>query len=284
MVYSFEDGIKQGNRNMFAVAVIGLIAAVTVLLFTAINQVSAAGNVVVTPTNEASHGWLRTESGGGTISYVSSPGAMGLSALQFSTTADNTSYTRFRNNITNVSLSSLTTLSYKTKQVSGTSATAAVNLRLYVDRDANGTYDDVLVYEPYYNATLTTEWQTWNITQNTGYWWSNNGFTYSGKGGVSAGSNATNFTLSDVVAQYSSAQVDEFGLGTGTDNPSWVVQADALTINDTTYNFESGALSPVATNKEQCKNGGHLNFQAAYKNQGQCVAAVQSNENSKHNR
>jgi len=55
----------------------------------------------------------------------------------------------------------------------------------------------------------------------------------------------------------------------------------SATVNTTSFNFVE-AVAPTA--KEECKNGGWMNFQTSYKNQGQCVAAVVSNENSKHNR
>lgn len=50
------------------------------------------------------------------------------------------------------------------------------------------------------------------------------------------------------------------------------------------YNFVEPEMPEEATTKEECKNGGWMNFQAGYKNQGQCIASVVSSENSRHNR
>lgn len=50
------------------------------------------------------------------------------------------------------------------------------------------------------------------------------------------------------------------------------------------YNFVAPELPEAATAKEECKNGGWMNFQADYKNQGQCIASVVSSENSRHHR
>lgn len=47
-------------------------------------------------------------------------------------------------------------------------------------------------------------------------------------------------------------------------------------VNETSYDFTKPG------NKDQCKDGGYENF--GYKNQGQCVADVQSSSNSKHHR
>lgn len=43
-------------------------------------------------------------------------------------------------------------------------------------------------------------------------------------------------------------------------------------------------ILPGASSKDQCKQGGWQDFGQQYKNQGQCVAATQSNENSRHHR
>lgn len=53
----------------------------------------------------------------------------------------------------------------------------------------------------------------------------------------------------------------------------------SASVNSTNYNF---VAAPAPTNKDQCKNGSWQTL--GFKNQGQCVASVQSNENSKFNR
>jgi hypothetical protein len=174
-------------------------------------------------------------------------------------------------------LTSIGNLSYRTKQISPTQSNAAAHLRLYVDLDGDGMTDDELVYEPFYNGALASNWQTWNITQSSGLWWSKSGRTYNGKGGVSGGSTTTNFTLSDVVAEDADVQVDQYGLGTGPSMTGWTVLADALKVNDTTYNFEINEPTvPLSVN--DCKENGWEAF--GFKNQGQCVSFVTSNANA----
>lgn len=48
----------------------------------------------------------------------------------------------------------------------------------------------------------------------------------------------------------------------------------STTASTTTYDFE--LREARATNKDECKNGGYMNFSANYKNQGQCVSSVVS--------
>jgi hypothetical protein len=236
----------------------------------------------VTPTD--SHGWYVQAATGGAVEYVDADGAMGTGAVQFTTVNDG-DYTRFKNDV-NVKLADVDNLSYMTKQVSGDSSLAAANLRLYIDNDGDGNFNDVLVYEPYYNGTLTSDWQTWDGA--AGYWWSNSQLTYNGHTTTGAGSYLTNFQLSDVLNDKPNTTVLSVGLGTGTSNNPWVVQADALTLNDNTYNFEKTAAPVKVTvaNKDECKGNGWKDVYArdgsAFKNQGACVSYVASNGKSQH--
>ena len=71
--------------------------------------------------------------------------------------------------------------------------------------------------------------------------------------------------------------VGGFGVNQGSGNPALTASADALTIGiegDTTvYDFEP---YQVATDKDQCKNGGWQTVKRAdgssFKNQGDCVS------------
>jgi len=280
-VYKLETGIVhiRSKAKQFANKFTFGIAAGVASLSLAIIPLASAATTVVTPSNPG--GWYIQGGTGGTVSYVSATGAMGNGAVEF-TTNTATDYTRFKNDI-NTKLSDITSLSYMTNQVSvpeGSETTADVNLRLYVDNDNNGTVDDVLVYEPYYNAeqVITPGWQTWNVSQSTGFWWSNNNLTYEGHTTTGAGGYDTNFHLSSVLHDWQDANVVSIGLGTGTDNAPWTVQADALTVNDTTYNFETDPATVTATNKDQCKGSGWHNVTdsngKSFKNQGDCVSFV----------
>lgn len=265
-----------------------LLSALTgsTLVLVAVPVMAAAAPSTVTVTPTSNHGWQQpvpvSQYNGGTVNYVAAngAGALGSGAVEFFTPND-ASYTRLRKDA-NQNVSAINNLSYITKQISAPASaanTAAVNLRLYIDTDGNGVFDDVLVYEPYYNAPVAPGWQTWNISQNAGFWWSNNNVTYNGHTTSGAGSYATNFHLSDVVTQFPSAKVVSIGLGTGDGNLLWKVQADKLTVNEVTYNFEQD--KPVSpTDKDKCKDGGFKNFQTEYKNQGECVKAALALERS----
>lgn len=221
------------------------IAAGVASIGLAIIPMAAAANTVVTPSNP--QGWNNLDTGtAGTVQYVPSSGGLGSGALEF-TTPNGSDYTRFRNDTINMKVSDITSLSYMTNQVSapGQESTADVNLRMYIcttGTDCDGGFNDVLVYEPYYNNAQQViqpgQWQTWSISQSTGYWWSNSKLTYNGHTTTGAGSYATNFNLSDVVTSYPDAQIYSVGLGTGTSNSPWTVQADGVQINSTTYDFE----------------------------------------------
>lgn len=68
-------------------------------------------------------------------------------------------------------------------------------------------------------------------------------------------------------------------------NPVFAVDPDYSGVYVPAVQFNAVGAQPVkATNKDQCKDGGWKNFQTAYKNQGECVASVQSSPNSKLNR
>lgn len=81
----------------------------------------------------------------------------------------------------------------------------------------------------------------------------------------------------------------DFGAWKSTAKPVYAV----ITVNDVTTEITpltepNGVLFSdlvfTASDKEACKNNGWKLFTANYKNQGQCVAAVVSNDNSKHRR
>jgi hypothetical protein len=264
------------------------LSAITALAFAFVASpvARALSYTVVAPSSM--NGWYMVPGTGGITNFVTSAGALGSGAVQF-TTVTNDDYTRLKKDVS-LKLSDMSVLSYQTKQVDVpdyASGYAAASLRLYVDLNNDGIYDldngdDVLIFEPYYTAPVTAGWQTWNA--GAGYWWSGMEMTYNGHHSVGAGGYDTNFQLSDVVADYANATVKTVGLGTGNWNAPWVVQADALTVNNTVYNFEKIAPVSELTDKDQCKNGGWQGFEMTFKNQGQCVAYVVSSQNSKHHR
>lgn len=295
--YNVSSGNVKHKSNLrrlasrLSVSIFASAAAIGIVAPTAL----AATNVVV--TDSSPKGWVKTGVNGGTINYVASAGATGTGAAEFTTPTD-PSYTRLKKTV-DVNVASITNLSYDTKQVSAPDSaktTADVNLRLYISTtggsgSCGAGFDDVLVYEPYYNnveqVITPSNWQTWTTSQSNGYWWSNCGVTYSGHVPVpgAAGGYDTNFKLSDVVAQYPSAKVVSLGLGTGDFNSPWVVQADNLVLNTTAYNFENETSRVVVTSKDQCKDNGWKNVTDAnghtFKNQGDCVSFVATHGKNK---
>ena len=287
MVYTQEGVIKDSKpwgRMMAAGA-----AAVT-LAVAMFASAFAATSVAVMPTDIATSntgGWWKYGDGSATI-VNTADGDM----LRLDTSALD-SYIRVKNEAVDMNLQDLSTLSYQTKQVNvspSSSLVSSATLRLFIDTDGNGTQDDVLVYEPYYqNATqpIDTSLQTWDA--KSGFWWSSDGDMYGSLGGPGAGSYATNFTIADVLAVYPSAKILAVNLGSDNNsNSTFVVDADMLTINDTIYDFELPETKPQVLSAQDCKNGGYNNVATKegkdFKNQGACVSYVQANSNASFKR
>lgn len=224
-----------------------LLFVVQLLTVFTIPSAFAAGTVVVTPTNQ--QGWTSATNDGGGVAYMTATGApQGNGALQLTTTSSNTSRASVTHSL-DVALNQITSLSFKTKQVAAAdTVNGNITMRINVDTTGDGSYDDQLMYEPYYNGfngTTMSGWQNWNVTQ--GKFWSNNDKTYNGLGGVSAGSYASNFTLADVLHDYPNAKVTGIVVSMGTWNPSQTVLADSVNVNDTTYDFDPTPM-PVPAN------------------------------------
>lgn len=272
-------------KLLSAVAAAGLLTLVTV----AQPVLAVASTVVVTPSD--TQGWSTADTrANGHVDYVADADTpYGDAALSLKT-GDATSGTSQDKaqylHEANVPLSQVTSLSYHTKQVSASFVAGLPSYQLLVDVD--GTVGDnqgftTLVYEPYNNfgnaAVQQNMWQSWDV--DAGTFWSSKSV-----GGLTAGGGGAPFySLSDVLTLNPNARVIGFGVNVGSNNPNWDTRVDGVGFNDTTYDFELVAPKPVKpTDKDQCKDGGWKNFQTVYKNQGQCVASVVSNDNSKHNR
>jgi hypothetical protein len=72
-------------------------------------------------------------------------------------------------------------LEYSTLRVSSAHAAQQITLTFNIDynlTDMDSSFQDRLVYEPYYTQTVVTGvWQTWNTldSMNTGNWWATGG-------------------------------------------------------------------------------------------------------------
>jgi hypothetical protein len=88
-------------------------------------------------------------------------------------------------------------------------------------------------------------------------------------------------SYADALAKYGSYEVTSLQLvtdaGWAAQDGEQTVSIDNTKINDTLYTYEI----PVATDKEQCKNGGYKNYTDqngnSFKNQGQCVSSTVKN-------
>lgn len=178
-------------------------------------------------------------------------------------------------------LDSIAALVYSTYRTSGSSA-LAISLQLDWDpnaADADTSFQGRLVYEPYFtHAVQTGVWQTWNTQDNAaaGNWW----FTRAAYQPVCSQANPC--TWAEVLSAFPNAGIRAGigGLILKAGGP-WVGgfegNVDALTIGDTTYDFE--ATAPRPTSKEQCKNGGWRNYSnPGFKNQGECVSSFGTEE------
>jgi len=265
--------------SLTALLALALVAPTTATMF-------AGPTVVVSPANE--RGWTSVPPGadtrpGGAVNFVfDSTAPSGKGALQLTTDATTAAKAQYMH-AASVPLADVTDLSYYTRQVSASFAEGEASYQLPVclggvtGTTCNGF--TTLVYEPYENPGLGTPggvvipnvWQKWDVSG--GQFWSSRTATGGGSCNTVAGAGGAPFyTLAGLKAACPNAVVVGFGVNVGTFNPSYNVYTDLFQFNDTTYDFEP---YEVATNKDQCKNGGYLtvkrNDGSGFKNQGDCV-------------
>jgi hypothetical protein len=249
--------------------------------------VSAAQSNVVTPANPGA--WTFTEFAGGTVDFASNPagpGGTGDESLLFTAGDYPSGADAISRDFAGLKISDIDTLTYSTYVTSFTSGQAPY-LVLNVDKDADGTCDTTLFFEPVYqnggyagdtvpdqgDVVLNT-WQTWNAA--AGGWWDipdTDGPVYPGDTDAFAHFGPPVHTLATIAAENPDAVIcNDPAYGTFSISAGYGVAvtayADNLTIaangDSTSYNFE------VSTSGD-CKNGGWKAL--GYKNQGQCIAA-----------
>lgn len=245
-------------------------AAIATLAMSGI--VSAATTVVVTPAHQ--QGWSEAATNaGGDVNFVVDASAPGGAALQLTTDGTNAARAQYMHAASG-SLSSVTELSYQTKQNSGPPE-AAPSYQLVVDLNgaAAGGFT-TLVYEPYWNGFVVPgTWQTWDV--DAGMFWSSRSFA-EGTCVVTAGSGGPPFySLAGLQAACPNAIVLGFGVNVGTYNPNYDVETDLVNFNGTTYNFQT---TNEPSSKDACKKGGWQNLTDdegdPFRNQGQCIKYV----------
>ena len=249
-----------------------VLAAFAVVLAIGAGTAVAASTVVVTPAN--TQGWTTADTRpGGSVGYVTDATApAGIGALQLTTDSTNAAKTQYMH-AADTPLTSVGALSYATKQNSASFAQGDPSYQLAVNLTGSGGFT-TLVYEPYWNGTVTQgSWQTWDVGQ--GRFWSSKTVTCS-NGTIAAGAGGPPlYTLADVAAACPGAVVVGVGVDVGTYNPSYDVETDLVAFAGTTYDFEP---YQVAASKEACKQGGWATLSRAdgssFKNQGDCIQYV----------
>lgn len=207
------------HRHISPAAV--MIVVILLLITTSVTLVSAA-TVPVTPANvlqitqplsagqvavyvTRGNTSLNPENSTARYTFVSGPGTppMGGGSLHMPTGSGTGAGNGGRvwvanSDLDGTLLSAIPTLSYSSYVVSNGSGFTAPSLNLYVDLNNNGVWefstDALLVYEPYWNGTVSLNtWQSWNAA--TGRWWDARSKVASGAGG-----GVCNRTLAQIVA------------------------------------------------------------------------------------
>lgn len=247
---------------------------------------SAGPTIVVTPTNQ--QGWSTADTRpGGTVSFVvDSSAPSGVGALQLTTDATTAAKAQYLH-AASIPLADVNDLSYYTRQVNaplfpGADPSYQLIVCLAGVTPSGCAGFTTFVFEPYENPGLGTPggvvipdaWQKWNVS--AGQFWSSRSYTDGGSCTVVAGAGGAPFyPLAVLKTMCPNAVVEGFGVNIGSNNPSYNVYTDLFNFNGTTYDFEP---YEVATNKDQCKNGGYVNAKRAdgssFKNQGDCIQYV----------
>lgn len=265
---------------------IAIAAVFATSMYLSISASAAPETVVVTPTNM--QGWSQgsTNLTGSTefTEEFGAPADYGNGSLKLTTT-DSSAKAQFVHGVpSGTTLAEINDIAYQTYRSADQSTgsdvqVAAVNVA--IDKNG-GTLEagdfSTLVFEPVYQTSQGSiendRWQEWD-GGNESIWWSSNP--------VGGAPNRDTFVpLSTLKTENPDATVLGFGVNQGSGNPGIVSGVDAVTFGGVTYDFEVKAIAP--STKDECKNGGWETFATEYKNQGQCVASVQSSENSKHRR
>jgi len=277
--------MKSRNTWILAFALMATLGLMVVLPLTPV--FSAASTIVVTPTNQ--QGWTTADTRpGGDVNFVVDASApAGNGALQLTTDATTAAKAQYLH-AANTPLANVTELSFYTRQISGPLyADPSYQLPVCLGgfttpptpaNPSGCTGFTTFVFEPYQNNGTGTPspvivpniWQQWDV--DAGQFWSSRNYS-SGTCTVVAGAGGPPFySLATLQAICPSAVVVGFGVNIGTFNPSYDVYTDLVNFNGTTYDFEP---YEVATNKDQCKNGGYNNVKRAdgspFKNQGDCI-------------
>jgi hypothetical protein len=277
--------------------IVALAFAVLVAAFasTQFNQIRAfayaCSSQVVTETDIArqaentppTRNWVyytRTPTSVGTFRSGPDTPPLGVGSFELATPTGVDKGTLFNFDHVGTPLSSIDGISYSTYRTAGSAQqVAALNIQVDANGDAPGGFT-TLVFEPVYNtaqgSVVSGQWQPWDAYDGgNAIWWSSNP--------ISGAPNRDTFvSWSTIVNMNPDAVIlGGFGVNQGSGNPALITAVDALHLSYgggddavcVTYNFEPYR---VATDAEQCKNGGWQALRRAdgsrFKNQGDCVS------------
>ncbi|QYG94718.1 hypothetical protein HC251_21295 [Iamia sp. SCSIO 61187] len=163
---------------------------------------------------------------------------LGTGSLQLTTVTGSEKVFLFNYDHIGTDLGDVDDISYSTyRQAGSAQQVAALNLQVDYNGAAAGGFT-TLVYEPVYNnatqPVVTGVWQDWSA-DGSGRWWSTQPIN-----GQGAGATVANFrTWDQIVANNPDAVIlGGVGVNQGSGNPGLVSNVDALTFDETTYDFE----------------------------------------------
>jgi len=251
-----SDAIEEGRQTLKTrIRAAATLAAIGAALVATAAASASGTRVVVTPDTST---WAQDDTRpGGAVAFTTALGApagFGTGALELTTDATNEAKAGlYTHTMAGTKLADLGALSYWTKQAAASCACGDASFQLQVDVDGtpgDGTGFTTLVYEPYWNGTVTPgAWEQWDVSG--GEFWSSRTTPDLGNGQLTgmAGGPAT-YSLADVTGMYPDAVVLGIGVNAGTFNPSYDVGVDGIAVGDTTYDFEPGTACSTSTSDQ----------------------------------
>jgi hypothetical protein len=237
---------------------------------------TAGATVVVTPTNTQGWSTADTRPGGQVNFVVDATAPRGAGALQLTTDPTPAAKAQFLHDA-NTPLSSVTELSYYTKQNASLVPLADPSYQVVTFLNGGTAGFTTLVFEPYQNPAegpiVSNAWQKWDVA--AGLFWSTRTVTCSNGTILGTPGGPASYTLAQVSSMCPNAVVGGFGVNIGTNNPGYNVETDLFDFNGTVYDFEPYS---VASSKDDCKDGGWMTARRAdgssFQNQGDCIQYV----------
>lgn len=250
----------------------------------AVNAAPAPSTVVVRPSNMQGWTFINDQTdgaGNGTIVNGPATPPLGVGSVQLTTSTGSDGQMISKSTNLGMKLSDINNLKYSTFQATtNVSNATALALQFNVDQnvtDTDNSYQGRIIYEPYNNNGGVVPKGTWNqwdaFSGGNAKWW----FSKSSKFGGNC-PQAAPCTLSSIIALYPSIGIHPtlgaviFKAGSGwTDAFSGNV--DALTINNTTYDFEPNLTYPY--HQADCKGANWTLWTGrVFKNRVSCIEYV----------